>query len=176
MIATEGSSVVWVSHGTRIMRCAPEFIRPASLREWQSLSREQSDPNAPLPAAARVGANTFEDLSQGHVPPPSDPERATVRPESIRHQSPHSRPDCLLSAVCALMMRNLLLCPTDRRARTEQEMPPQVSAGCTEEALLTLTCEVLDPADSQKDLCQFETLIAGLLKKPCLLPKTDSRL
>ena len=35
VVFQEGTSVVWVSHGTRILRCAPENICPASVREWQ---------------------------------------------------------------------------------------------------------------------------------------------
>ena len=35
VIAVEGQSIIWVSHGTRVLRCPPEYLRPASLREWQ---------------------------------------------------------------------------------------------------------------------------------------------
>ena len=38
VICQEGQSVVWVAHGSTILRCAPENLRPASLREWQSLT------------------------------------------------------------------------------------------------------------------------------------------
>ena len=34
VIATDGQSVVWLSHGTKTIRAPPEYIRPASLREW----------------------------------------------------------------------------------------------------------------------------------------------
>ena len=34
VVCSEGSSIVWISHGDRLLRCAPECLRPASLREW----------------------------------------------------------------------------------------------------------------------------------------------
>ncbi|CAE7650873.1 GIP [Symbiodinium sp. CCMP2592] len=36
-----GKSIVWVAHGTTVIRSAPENLRPASLREWQSLTNSQ---------------------------------------------------------------------------------------------------------------------------------------
>ena len=36
VICQEGLSIVWVSHADRLIRCAPESLRPASLREWNS--------------------------------------------------------------------------------------------------------------------------------------------
>ena len=36
VVIQEGSSVVWISHLDQLLRCAPESVRPASLREWQS--------------------------------------------------------------------------------------------------------------------------------------------
>ena len=38
VVLQEGSSIIWVSHADRLLRCAPENIRPASLREWQKHS------------------------------------------------------------------------------------------------------------------------------------------
>ena len=34
IVCSEGDSNIWVSHGDRLLRCAPENLRPASLREW----------------------------------------------------------------------------------------------------------------------------------------------
>lgn len=34
VVCSEGHSVVWISHGDRLLRCAPECLRSASLREW----------------------------------------------------------------------------------------------------------------------------------------------
>lgn len=38
VISQEGLSTVWISHADRMLRCSPESLRPASLREWNSLS------------------------------------------------------------------------------------------------------------------------------------------
>ncbi|CAE7196797.1 unnamed protein product, partial [Symbiodinium sp. CCMP2456] len=46
----EGQSIVWIAHGTTILRCAPENLRPASLREWQHLSTSAREE-----APSRVG-------------------------------------------------------------------------------------------------------------------------
>ena len=36
VILQEGSSIFWVSHADRLLRCAPECLQPASLREWNN--------------------------------------------------------------------------------------------------------------------------------------------
>ncbi|CAE7815025.1 unnamed protein product [Symbiodinium sp. CCMP2592] len=59
VICQEGQSVVWVAHGSTILRCAPENLRPASLREWQSLSSNQPDELS----TRTGGASTFVDLT-----------------------------------------------------------------------------------------------------------------
>ena len=53
-----GQSVVWLSFHDRVFRCAPESLRPASLREWQSQGSlaehvrvEQQDPERRPPIA-----------------------------------------------------------------------------------------------------------------------------
>lgn len=38
VISQEGLSTVWISHADRMLRCSPESLRPASLREWNSMS------------------------------------------------------------------------------------------------------------------------------------------
>ena len=41
VICQEGQSIVWLSHGMKILRCPPEILRLASLREWQLLNPEE---------------------------------------------------------------------------------------------------------------------------------------
>ena len=67
VICQEGSSTVWISHGPKILRCAPEHLRPASLREWQSV---QAQVHAELPLASQSvgGASTFIDLHAQEQP------------------------------------------------------------------------------------------------------------
>ena len=72
VICTEGLSTVWVSHGPKIIRCAPEHLRPASMREWQTV--QQTAQLEPSLGIQRVGgASSFIDLqaqSVGSVPAP----------------------------------------------------------------------------------------------------------
>ena len=51
VIVQEGSSTVWLSHANRLIRRAPESIRPASLREWNSVANQPLDnlPHIPIP-------------------------------------------------------------------------------------------------------------------------------
>ena len=71
VICQEGSSVVWISHGTTVLRCPPENVRPASLREWQHVTSSEDG----LPTKNAGGANAFLDLmgSPAPVPPASHP-------------------------------------------------------------------------------------------------------
>ena len=58
VICQEGSSVVWVSYGPKILRCSPEQLRPASLREWFQTSPEDDR----VPQSSAGGSSTFIDL------------------------------------------------------------------------------------------------------------------
>lgn len=40
IICIESPSAIWISHIDRIFKCAPESLRPASLREWQQVPSE----------------------------------------------------------------------------------------------------------------------------------------
>eukprot|EP00435_Cladocopium_sp_Y103_P040825 s2199_g11.t1 len=42
VILQESPSAVWLSHAERLFKCAPESIRPASLREWNMVHHSQS--------------------------------------------------------------------------------------------------------------------------------------
>ena len=67
VICQEGQSIVWVSHGPKILRCSPEHLRPASLREWREVLNQPGVPNQPNVG----GASSFIDLqSQAGVPVP----------------------------------------------------------------------------------------------------------
>ena len=37
VICQESPSAVWISHGDRLFKCAPESLRPASMREWNQV-------------------------------------------------------------------------------------------------------------------------------------------
>ena len=110
VICQEGSSVVWISHGTTVLRCPPENVRPASLREWQhAASSEES-----LPTKNAGGANAYLDLTGSPTPvPPSSvqtsSETTQVFEAGVPSGVPSARP------------------PEDDLGQPEQELTPQVS-------------------------------------------------
>ena len=46
IVCQDGSTTMWIAHGDKLLRCAPENLRPASLREWGSISLDQQVQNA----------------------------------------------------------------------------------------------------------------------------------
>lgn len=38
IVCRDGSTTMWIANGDKLLRCAPENLRPASLREWSSAS------------------------------------------------------------------------------------------------------------------------------------------
>ena len=100
VVAQEGSSVVWISHLNRLIRSAPECVRPASLREWQHSQIESaSDPqnnNGPLgPNGSQpimpIANPSHQEISQppnlefpdSIVPSPSTPGADSIGNRSI---------------------------------------------------------------------------------------------
>ena len=79
VICQEGSSTVWISHGPKILRCAPKHLRPASLREWQSV-QAQVHAELPLGSQSVGGASTFIDLHAQEQPLASVPTTVPVDP------------------------------------------------------------------------------------------------
>ena len=122
VIVQEGSAVVWVSHGTKIVRCSPESLRPASHREFLSLSPLEENPSA-HPVG---GASSMLDLTRQ-----SPPEIDTAQPVSTTN--PVSPPPALIEVPIASSSSQAALplvhtnTPEDLH-QPEQEMTPQVSA------------------------------------------------
>ena len=113
VISQEGQSIVWVSHGTTILRCAPENLRPASLREWQQLSSYDSA----LPHKNTGGASTFVDLTL-----PNAPTAMTHLPGS------HPEATADMPAVISSGSQGTRATPSEEEIQQpEQEMTPQVS-------------------------------------------------
>ena len=48
VVGQEGLSTVWISHADRLLRCSPESLRPASLREWNGLSGSSNQDLPPI--------------------------------------------------------------------------------------------------------------------------------
>ena len=122
VICAEGKSIVWVAHGTTIIRSAPENLRPASLREWQSLIDSQLDQSWKHTG----GASSFLDLT-GAPADSAPPENPHVRP-------PMSTSEILPMPVpsTALPSNNQAAPVADEIGQPEQELTPQVSQGGSE--------------------------------------------
>ncbi|CAE7230232.1 RE1, partial [Symbiodinium sp. CCMP2456] len=114
VICSEGKSVIWLAHGTNIIRSAPENLRPASLREWQHLSRAQLEE----PWKNVGGASSFLDLTGVSNPEPAPmtnlpavPETSVLVPQPGAPGAPAASPNNL----------------PDEVPQPEQELTPQVS-------------------------------------------------
>ena len=98
VIVQEGNSIVWLSHADRLIRRAPESIRPASLREWNSwhdtMPRLLDDVSQiPVPATPRVeepdhidaeySPSIAADLPESEHPETLQPEQEASHPPII---------------------------------------------------------------------------------------------
>ena len=112
VICSEGKSVIWLAHGTNIIRAAPENLRPASLREWQHLSSAQLDE----PWRNVGGASTYTDITGLPAPSPGTSAGVPAQPEStVLMPHPSESRD------------NELSNSPDEISQPEQELTPQVS-------------------------------------------------
>ena len=75
MIVVEGDKVVWLSHCGRLIRASPEHLRPASLREYHLLPRNESGEVVEERLIEERGPREFVDLDEL-------PEADQVRSES----------------------------------------------------------------------------------------------
>lgn len=118
VICAEGKSIVWVAHGTTIIRSAPENLRPASLREWQSLTDSQLDSSWKNTG----GASSFLDLTglpQESAASELHPSTNVPTNASELMPAPSSQP---------VTANNVPSVPsTDEIGQPEQELTPQVS-------------------------------------------------
>ena len=60
VVSQQGSSTVWIAHAHRLLKCAPESLRPASLREWQGNME-------PLSQMLPQTSETQQHVPQSHV-------------------------------------------------------------------------------------------------------------
>eukprot|EP00434_Breviolum_minutum_P029259 symbB.v1.2.025879.t1/scaffold2545.1/size76554/2 len=93
VILQESNSRVWISHMDRLFRCAPESLRPASLREWNSSTGSPmfgpqhivSEPSEiPSPAGSIVDSNTYNwpDVEPSPTTPGDPPGETSEAPVS----------------------------------------------------------------------------------------------
>ena len=66
VISVDGSTAVSLSHNTKTVRAPPEFLRPASLREWNQLSHEER--TSPILGERTGGASQYVDLVDSSAP------------------------------------------------------------------------------------------------------------
>ena len=64
MIVVEGDRVVWLSHCGRLIRASPEHLRPASLREYHLLPRNESGEVVEEKLIEERGPREFVDLDE----------------------------------------------------------------------------------------------------------------
>ena len=71
VVASEGDKVLWLSHGTRLIRVSPEQVRAASLREWKQVQEEEKTAGRGDVWKHKLRAATFLDLEsetpEGHA-------------------------------------------------------------------------------------------------------------
>ena len=98
VVCQDGSTTIWVAHGDRLLRCSPESLRPASLREWQntsesldhhvqSLQNPQGEQKGILENRPHVNESSNQDEMYTPGTPIDSPEipissQASIQPES----------------------------------------------------------------------------------------------
>ena len=98
VVCQDGSTTIWVAHGDRLLRCSPESLRPASLREWQNASESlnhrvqslQNPPDGPK-GTLEFGPSIHEGSNQDETYTPGTPidvpevpisSQTSIQPES----------------------------------------------------------------------------------------------
>ena len=94
VVVQESQAAVWLSHAERLFKCAPESIRPASLREWNTYSDKAQSwipelnpqtPNLALPNSPDNVTDYEPSLAPEPViaiPHPSSTPHSSIQPES----------------------------------------------------------------------------------------------
>ena len=135
VVLQEGSSVVWVSHADRLLRCAPENLRPASLRQWHN---HQSD---------KFPSIVYDNLPQNIIPhdnpaeSPEDTYEPSLAPDPLPQPTqPHEQPEQEVSPPTSN--------PSDHDASgtepfdTDQELPESADAEPTDDALVLQVSDI----------------------------------
>ena len=148
VICSEGKSVIWLAHGTNIIRAAPENLRPASLREWQHLSDGQLEE----PLRNVGGASTFLDLTGSPRQEPTESVRAASLPPVPETAVLMPQPGA------STVVEPAPNSSVDEVPQPEQELMPQVSqeaSGVERDPLLGTAA----PSDSVLDSAPPETTL-----------------
>ena len=169
VIQQEGQSIVWVSHLNKILRCPPESLRPASLREWNSFElsnrkeapavnqpNREGEPHQPeILVRSPVERANLDNISQYSPSLRSQPEREVTPhfdehlPEETSHDEKDQPPDIENPAIedFAVPESNI----EDQDVPTEvEELPPEEEG----EETSYLACHQIE----QEDLFHFDIL------------------
>ena len=94
ILMIEGRNLVWISHLTKLFRCAPEHVRKLSADEASGISQAELQ-SFQLPERSGTGVFQFRELSQ-QCPPPqfSTPQHVpvTADPDVIVEDSSNTNP------------------------------------------------------------------------------------
>ena len=85
VLMLDGNNVIWLSHLTRLLRCAPEHVRTLSDRETGALKRD--DPREPPPVP---GTGVFQYHQLSETPPGPDPTREEATSSASHTGTSHS--------------------------------------------------------------------------------------
>ena len=166
----ESPSAVWVSHGDRLFKCAPESLRPASMREWSQAGplRFPSE----LTEGPQGDRSTFEisppDYSPTTVAPDEETEQE-VNPEATPVVTPQSSLQPEMEAIPAVdvpVSETSLNTPSvEPHQPLGAEMEPfdldsDTSVNPTNSEEQVLLCSPLDPQDFN-DLLDCSVLQPG---------------
>ena len=88
VVLTEGDQLVWVTHMSRLYRCAPEHLRNLSSREVSNINPEDDSAHI-LPENLGSGVFQYHDLTQQSVQSQSNGPTTTPNPITDQIPAPH---------------------------------------------------------------------------------------
>ena len=155
VLTVETPNIIWISHMTKLFRCAPEHVRSLSSREAQN--NESHDKSSPLPEQLGTGVFQYQHLR--------NPERATNQLPTIPEQEVVIRNDNAPASSSANQnvdwSRNVSfegpIAPSVSQPDTEPEIENVENPNLTEQTTPVDASQIPLPVDEQDDL-NTETL------------------
>ncbi len=158
IVCQEGQSVVWVSHSDTLIRCAPENLRPASLREWNIINQLRL---LPKPYCIPPDDGSRQQLARelGLEEENGVPNRRSETEPMISGQ-PENEPDYTPSTPIEGGTPSVVATdrPVDPEAMDPAELPPGMEDS-DDLALLSATALVLEP---DHEIHEWHSYSAGL--------------
>ena len=104
VVLQESQSAVWITHADRLFKCSPESLRPASLREWNTMyghnsswipeiapfDPETKNPNTPVPSEP-YEPSIVPDIPNQIIRSQSVTPNSSVQPESELFRDPSNQ-------------------------------------------------------------------------------------